>query len=502
MPTPYGLFQIGADCNFRVLTKVKPRNLSHLASVIALARPGALAYVDQFARFLESDQFESIHEYFDEILKETGSIPIFQEQLMKMIHHIGFSLDDAETIRRVVGKKKVEEAKVWKEKIADKIKEKGLDSKIADVLWKVVQDSSHYSFNLSHAAAYATLSASSTYVKFKYPQEFYIECLNAAEQKADNRAEISLINQELIHFGIKILPPDLSKSKMDFTKEGENIRYGLKSIKGISSKSLGALENFVARERIGKFQIFQAAKESGLNIGILSALIQAGTMDSLLRFGETRSSLVYEAQLFNLLKDGEKLYMITNGAEYDNSLFEAVKSLPNWVNESGKKVARSSRIETLKKGAAQYREIFTQNNSFPEFANYVYEKELLGYSYSTTLRDVCRNSHSSDLISAKQFAESSEYYYHVCGEIKEIKYQKSKAGKQYLKIDISDETGVITCMKFEPDVFDFVKLDVYGKLQEGSRVIISGKKWNDSLIFDKVRLLDEKIFMKLADLKG
>jgi DNA polymerase III alpha subunit len=354
----------------------------------------------------------------------------------------------------------------------------------------------------SHAVSYATLSAASTYVKYKYPQEFFIECLNAAEQKADNREEIALVNKELSYFGIKILPPDLSKSQVEFTKEGSDIRYGLKSIKGISDKSIGGLKDFVARERENKFQVFKAAKDCGLNIGIISALIQAGTLDSHLKKGDSRPSMVYEAQLFGLLTPREKDYALQHGEHYEYSVFNAVKDMSNWKTETGKSMIRSSRTQTLTSAAAPYREIFKQNSSFPEFANYVYEKELLGYSYSTSLREVCRNSHSGELVSAKQFAESSEYFYHVCGEIADMKYQKAKSGKQYLKIDLEDDTGVVACMMFEPDVFDFVKGDTYPKLRDGSRIIISGKKWNDCLIITKVRFLDEKIYMKLADLKG
>lgn len=212
--------------------------------------------------------------------------------------------------------------------------------------------------------------------------------------------------------------------------------------------------------------------------------------------------MVYEAQLFGLLTLREKDYALQHGEEYNYSVFGIVKDMLNWKTDTGKQMIRSSRMDTLTAAAAPYREIFKQNSSFPEFANYVYEKELLGYSYSTSLREVCKNSHSGELTSAKGFAESSEYFYHVCGEIAEMKYQKAKSGKQYLKIDIEDDTGVVACMMFEPDVFDFVKGDTYSNLRDGSRVIISGKKWNDCMIITKVRFLDEKIYMKLADLKG
>lgn len=502
LPTPYGLFQIGADCNFQVLNKVRPNRLSELAAVISLARPGALAYVDKYAEYLQTGKFKSVHEFFDETLKPTGSIPIFQEDLIRMSTELGFSPSEGEQLRRIVGKKKVKEAKEWKKKIEDKIKERDLPKEVGEVLWKVVEDSANYSFNLSHAVAYATLSAASTYAKFKYPQEFYIECLNAAEQKADNREEISLINKELGHFDIKILPPDLSKSQIDFMKEGKDIRYGLKSIKGISDKSVDALQAFVSRERNNKFQVFNAASASGLNIGILSAIIQAGTLDSLITKRDTRTSLVYEAQLFNLLTQREKTYALEHGHEYDYSVFDLIRDMPNWLTETGKKMIRPTRMETINTRADTYRKIFRQNNSFPEFANYVYEQKVLGYSHSTSLKQVCMGAGEDGLMDAKEFAESEDYMCRVVGEVEDIKYTKSKAGKKYLKIDLGDDTGTVTCMMFEPDVFEFAKKDVFEKIEEGSRMIISGKRWNDALIISTVKLLDEQIYMKLSDLKN
>ena len=98
------------------------------------------------------------------------------------------------------------------------------------------------------------------------------------------------------HFGINLLPPDLIKSDMDFTIEGNNIRYGLNSIKGISEKSLQNLKDFRDSEKSNKYDIFLTAKSAGLNIGALSALIQAGAMSSCSNKSESRSLLVLEAQ--------------------------------------------------------------------------------------------------------------------------------------------------------------------------------------------------------------
>ncbi len=147
LKTPHGLFQIEADTNFKVLKKVKPKNLEELSGVLALARPGALQFVDKYALYTNTETYESIHSLFDDVLKVTGGVALYQEQLMKMSTKIGFSLDEAEILRRIVGKKKVEEVKKWKQKIQDKIIENKLPQEAGDILWKVLEDSANYSFN-------------------------------------------------------------------------------------------------------------------------------------------------------------------------------------------------------------------------------------------------------------------------------------------------------------------------------------------------------------------
>ena len=114
----------------------------------------------------------------------------------------------------------------WKEKIAQKIKENNLDPKIGDVLWKVAEDSANYSFNKSHSISYATLAAWTTYLKFKYPQEFFLALLKLSKYEPDSHAEIRKITQELPHFDMELLSPDLAKSSLDFSIEGSNIRFG------------------------------------------------------------------------------------------------------------------------------------------------------------------------------------------------------------------------------------------------------------------------------------
>ena len=96
---------------------------------------------DQYANYTNNGVNEAIHPFFDDILSSTGGVALYQEQLMKMAHKVGFTLDEAEILRRIVGKKKVSEVKKWKKKIKDKIKDQNLDPEIGDVLWDILEDS-------------------------------------------------------------------------------------------------------------------------------------------------------------------------------------------------------------------------------------------------------------------------------------------------------------------------------------------------------------------------
>jgi DNA polymerase III subunit alpha len=147
LQAPQGLFQIEADTNFKVCQQIAPRNIEQLSGVVAIARPGALDFKDAYAEYARTGDFQSVHPFFDDVLSYTGGIPLYQEQLMKMATKMGFSLDEAEQLRRIVGKKKVDQMASWQDKIKAKVDENNLDPAIGDIIWKVAEDSANYSFN-------------------------------------------------------------------------------------------------------------------------------------------------------------------------------------------------------------------------------------------------------------------------------------------------------------------------------------------------------------------
>lgn len=498
---PHGLFQIEADLAFKFTQKVKPRNLNELSAILALARPGAMQFIDTFARFTTCGVSESIHPFFEDILKETGGVAIYQEQLMQMAHKIGFTLDEAEILRRIVGKKKVEEVKAWKAKIADKVRENKLDPSIGDILWNILEASAFYSFNKSHSISYSALTALTVYLKFNHPKEFYLALLQMTKNEPDPISEISKIHKEMGHFGIKLLPPSLATSKMDFAIEGNDIRFGLLAIKGISDKTIEKLDNF-QRQHANKFELFESAKEAGLPIGILSALIQAGTLD---KFGQTRTKLVYEAQLWNRLKPKEKEIAKQYGPKYDYSVAAIVKAMNGVLkNEKSKPFIRDSRMGTLKKDTEKYKEIYKKNSVCESFANWWYEKRLLGYVTYTTLLKIFKEKKLS-LTSVTEAMDSPDgTRVNLIGFVEEdpsLGTSRSAKKSKYAKYLISDEGGSAKVMIFNTKLEECKELNV-GLPKKDAIVIIHGTRKGDDCIFaDSITSQQNKIFTKLSELK-
>ena len=498
LKSPHGLFQIEADTNFKVCQKVKPKNLEELSGVLALARPGALQFVDKYAKYTNTGDYEGIHPFFDDILKQTGGVALYQEQLMQMAHKIGFDLDEAEILRRIVGKKKIDEIKSWQKKIDVKIKQNKFPKEVGEILWKIMEDSANYSFNKSHSLAYAALAAVTIYLKFNYPQQFFLSLLKMSRNEPDPIGEISKIQKEMHEFNIQLLPPHIINSAMDFSIEEKDIRFGLLSIKGISDKSIEKLNSF-RNKYSNKFEIFQAAEEADLNIGVLSALIQAGALSG---FNQSRSKIVLEAQLWNILTSKEKKYAISFADKFDYDLIKIIKHLNKFTDEKNHIVIKDNRLKTIKNKYEPYLQIYNQNSKSESFANWYYEKKLLGYTYNKSLKEI--------------FSEKRENLQYICdiiqepvnskiafvGQIEDVFTGISKNEKKtrYVRLKISDETASINVLIFNDNI-ENNKLLNNKPFEEGNIVIVKGLKKDDCIFGDLVAIQDQQIYMKLNDLK-
>jgi DNA-directed DNA polymerase III PolC len=499
---PEGLFQISAGTNFRVCQDVKPANLNELSDVVALARPGALQFVEEYVRQKHSPTELGLTPEFDEILSWSKNVILYQEQLMKISNEVfGLTLEEAEILRRIVGKKKVDEMPAWKERIYQAGEERMLNDKIVDFFWNALEASADYSFNKSHSFSYAELAAKTVYLKYKYPQEFFLSVLESSEFDPDPLQVIAAVHEELEDFGIKLLPPNLFKSKMNFSIEDGNIRYGLNSIKGISIKSIESLISFRGLEFDGKYDVFSAAKECGINISVLSALIQAGAMDESTK---TRSRLVLEAQAFNLLTDREKRNFIKLKDRLGEDILNAIsKSVDeNILGDDNRPLMKPSRFETFKKKFKNYKDIYDKNKSHQKFTNWWYENSLLGYSYSHDLKD-CFDERYGTLISCKEASELPEKaeYTTVC-QVSDFFTRISQNGNKYMIIEGSDNTASSRFLFMdnsrEEKLTNFLKSN---KILKGGILVLTASKNRDTSFVNSVKVIDTQVMMKVRDLK-
>ncbi len=285
-----GVFQLESAGMTAVCTGIKAKSIEDITAIIALYRPGPM---DSIPKFIEWSQHpEKIrykHESLRPILSVTYGCIVYQEQVIEIFRSLaGFSLGQADNIRRAMSKKK--HKVIDAERIAfvhgdesrqiDGAVKRGIPEDVANSIYDEILDFASYAFNKAHAVSYAIVVYRTAYMKRHYPQQYMAALLTSI---LDNSAKVAEYIAACREMGIRLLPPDVNASGANFTVAGENIRYGLVAIKGIG---WGAIEALV-RERTenGPFQDFAdfCRRMSGkeLNRRAVENLIKAGAFDSL-----------------------------------------------------------------------------------------------------------------------------------------------------------------------------------------------------------------------------
>jgi len=507
----YGVFQLETFAQGNAAAKIAPKDFEQLSALLAIARPGAFAYLDTYNNYLKTGEFKSVHPLIDDILRPTGGVCLFQEQYLAMLVKVGMTAEEAEGARKVLGKKLVDKVPEVKAKIAEVCQKNNHPPEIVDLLLKIAEESGGYSFNKSHSACYATIVAWTLYLKANYPIQFYWALLRMSKNESDGHTVIAQIEKEMRSRGFTLLAPHLVKSSIDFTIVDEkSIRFGLSMIRGVSNKSVVKLDAFRTevvkndelKKSVPKFQIFQAIKNAGLNIGVGSALIQAGCIEG---YGESRSRQVLELCTWNLLTDKEKALCITlaDKPEVNHDVLKAIVYLRDNKDEKGKPLfVRATRFGTIKKKKYEkYKEIWDMNRRNERLANYFYERTILGYSYSDNLRSIFGEVVDGLVSVADIEGMKQDDKVRLIGFVKEPVKSKTKAGNDGFRFILTDETGEIT-VRFFNQTIDQVFV-ANGRLpQENDIVIIKGSRKDSSCIFaQEVGVQTAKIYMKLSELK-
>ena len=298
-----GVFQLESTGMTGVCTQLRPKSIEDITAVIALYRPGPM---DSIPRFIEWSQHpEKVsykHELLRPILAVTYGCIVYQEQVIQIFQQLaGFSLGQADMIRRAMSKKK--HAVIDAERVAfvhgdekrgiDGAVKRGVPEAVADSIYDEILDFASYAFNKAHAVSYAIVAYRTAYMKKHYPREYMAALLTSV---LDSSAKVAEYISECRELGIRLLPPDVNESDADFTVAGENLRFGLVAIKGIGWGAIhGLVSERAANGPFKNFEDFCRRLEGGeLNRRAVENLIRAGAFDSL---GYRRRALLQAAPL-------------------------------------------------------------------------------------------------------------------------------------------------------------------------------------------------------------
>jgi DNA polymerase III subunit alpha len=281
------IFQFESSGMQEMCRRLKPKELEDLSALNALYRPGPLdgGMIDDFIdRHRGAKPVEYIVPEMEEILGNTFGVLVYQEQIMQLAQKLaGYSLGEADLMRRAMGKKKIAEMAKHENKFIDGAVKNGIAKKTAKDIFDLMAKFADYGFNRSHSMAYAVLAFQTAYLKAHYPAYFYASVLS---HEAQDTAKVYKYTNELKSLGLDLLPPDINESDEGFTPVDSTVRYGLTAIKGMGSASVAAIVS-VRKERpfTSLFDFCARLSSGALNRRGLESLIAAGAFDSLMPFG-------------------------------------------------------------------------------------------------------------------------------------------------------------------------------------------------------------------------
>ncbi len=446
-----GVFQFESHGMRDVLRRYQPSSIEDLTALNALYRPGPIqgGMIDDF---IERKHGRRKVEYelpeLKEILAETLGVIVYQEQVMQIANRLaGYSLGEADLLRRAMGKKKPEEMAKQRERFVQGAAQRGFPQKKIEKIFDLMAQFAGYGFNKSHSAAYALLAYHTAYLKTHYPVEFMAALLTSVTGSTDD--VVKYIN-ECREMGIAVEPPDINVSDANFTPHGPAIRFGLAAVKNVGHN---AIESIVAgRKKLGRYRtIFEFCENVDLrllNKRVIESLIKSGAMDSL----GGRSALM---------------------AVLDKAIDRAQKA---------QRDAESGQHGLF--GVFNQEEVHEHNDKLPtipewdEHTRLAAEKEILGFfitghpleKYKDKLDDF-RALSTEEICSLKNSTGKDEIY--TGGVIANLRVLKSKKGEFYAQAQLEDMSGCVDMLVF-PEAYrrlqEKVKLEVPVLVRGGVRV--------------------------------
>ena len=432
-----GLFQLESEGFKRYLKELKPNEFEDIIAMVALYRPGPIEFIPEYiARKHGKKKIKYLHPKLEPILKDTYGICIYQEQLMQIAQQLaGFTLGEADVLRKAVGKKIKSLLEEQKEKLINGMVKNGIPQKTAIEIWNWVLPFARYGFNKSHSAAYAMIAYETAYLKTHYPLEFMAALMNSEQKNID---KLKVLLEEARKMGIKVLPPDINESLAKFTivrpsnksskTDEKTIRFGLAAIKNVGHN---VVEQIVEeRKKRGPYSsienFIERMPSSVLNKKSMESLIKAGSFDTI----EERGKLLLNLEkLLDFARDSQR-----KKANGDGSLFTM------FSKNTKKPGIGSLRLNNPESPASKNEKI-------------IWEKELLGMFVSSHPMEGIQGKIKNILRIEEIQPEMTGRIIKIAGVISKIQKITTKSGNPMLFLEIEDLSAKIEVLIF-PNVLE------------------------------------------------
>ncbi len=435
-----GVFQLESGGMQRNLRQLRPTNIEEVIAMVSLYRPGPMKFIPEYIeRKQGKKEITYPHPKLEPILKPTYGVCVYQEQVMRIAQELaGYTLEEADTLRKAIGKKIESLLQGQKEKFVSGMAENDIEKEVAEQLWSWIEPFAQYSFNKSHAAAYAQVAYQTAYLKAHYPKEF-MSALLTADQNDTER--VGFLINDCRDMGIEVLPPDINESFMGFSvvPDKPQIRFGLSAIKNVGMK---VVEEIVQeRKEHGPFKslddFLTRVKSKNLNKKSMESLIKAGAFD---KFKE-RGALLHNLDKI-LEYSKEKMKNENNGQA---GLFDAVSVKEDLTLEDAPPLSEKEKLN--------------------------WEKELLGlFVTGHPLNHLKEKLEKGGITIEKAKRQMSEARVRVGVLLSSAKKIITKSGEPMYFLQTEDLTGTIEVIVFPKTL---KKNNI--PLEEGKVVFISGR---------------------------
>jgi DNA polymerase-3 subunit alpha len=466
-----GVFQLESEGMKNLLKKLRPECIEDVIALVALYRPGPIGS-GMLDSFVKRKHGEEVIDYplqeLVPILSETYGIIVYQEQVMQIAQIVGgYSLGNADILRRAMGKKKASLMEEHKNIFINGDEKMGVEGAIhkgfskekAEELFNLMEKFADYGFNKSHSAAYAIVAYQTAWLKANYPVEYMAALLSCELDKGE---KVVTFKEETEKMGILVLPPDINESEKDFSIKNGNIRFGMGAIKNVG---FGAIDSIVQHRLESPYtSIYDLCERIDLRLAnkkVLESLIKAGAMDC---FGKNRRQ--HLQVLEQALEQGQRKQKMKE---------QGIMSIEDFLNGDDDEDGGND-------------EYYPDVEEIPENELLVFEKEVLGFY--VTNHPLARYSSVLDTftVSSKELAEKDDDTFAIAGGmVKTVKHHITKAKQEKMAfITLEDMQGEVDVLVF-PKIYQ----ENIRYLEEDRIIVIKGRVSRKD---DRVSFKAEEIF--------